>query len=185
MFRRDRLENHLGAFVMACFGLTAAGRFIESGLYFFLLLAIREFLASYFFLVRKEAATKSGLFLTLFSIVSSAMPLIYTVGIPSSLGALTAGEICSVIGFTLAALATVELGDRLSISPEKRGEFCRTGIYRFLRHPMYVGYFIAETALVIAFPQNRYLYVASMLMYLVRAKLENRVQASAQWLDKV
>lgn len=50
---------------------------------------------------------------------------------------------------------------------------------------MYVGYFIAETALVIAFPQNRYLYVASMLMYLVRAKLENRVQSNDQWLDQI
>ena len=113
------------------------------------------------------------------------MPLLYSVGIPSTLMAHTASEICSVIGFTLAALATVELGDRLSISPEKRGEFCRTGIYRFVRHPMYVGYFIAETGLVAAYPQNRYLYLVSMLMYLVRARLENRLQSNSAWLDKV
>ncbi|RYZ93601.1 MAG: DUF1295 domain-containing protein [Proteobacteria bacterium] len=161
---------------MACFGLTAAGRFIESGLYFFLLLAIREFLASYFFLTRREAAFSAGVPVMLFAFVSSAMPLLYSWGVPTSLSALTIAEVCSVIGFTLAALATVELGDRLSISPERRGEFCKRGVYKYIHHPMYIGYFIAETGLVIAFPQNRYLYVASMLMYLIRAKLENRIQ---------
>jgi protein-S-isoprenylcysteine O-methyltransferase Ste14 len=66
-----------------------------------------------------------------------------------------------IIGFLLATLATIELGDSMGVSPAYRGKVCRTGIYRWVKHPMYLGYAIADFSWVLVSPLNSIIYVVS------------------------
>ena len=70
--------------------------------------------------------------------------------------------------------ATVELGAAIGISPANRG-FVRSGIYHYIKHPMYLGYVISELELVFLNPINLGILVISVVLYSLRAFMENKV----------
>ncbi len=168
------LRSFAGAAVMAAFGFIAIFRFSTTGLVFFLLFAVRDFIAAYFFAQRKAPSRTASPSMTILSYVSSAFPLFYR-GYSLDAPSRVATELLAIGGFLLVTLATIELADRMGVSPAKRGDACVTGVYRYLSHPMYVGYAIAELGLVIANPANLVVYFVSVTLYAVRACAEHMV----------
>lgn len=171
-----KLRNLSGAFLMAVFGLIALGRSLETGLLFFMLLALRDFIASYFFFARSEANQKSQWPISVVAYVSAALPLCYS-GIPVIVQPQIQmfASLFIILGFALVALATIDLSSRMGISPAIRGEICRSGVYQFVSHPMYLGYIIAETGIVVGNPANLPLFAVSLILYLLRMRAESLI----------
>jgi protein-S-isoprenylcysteine O-methyltransferase Ste14 len=125
--------------MMVGFGVLALYRWHQTQLLFFLLLVLRDFTAGYFFLKRNSAQSKGAKLLMIFSYLSSAMPLLYLDSTVSSKALFLASDLLAIVGFLIVVLATVELGTSIGISPANRG-VVRSGIYRHIKHPMYLGY---------------------------------------------
>lgn len=164
--------KYLGSIMMFGFGLLALYRWQQTQLIFFLLLVLRDFVAAYFFLKREDAQQNSSRFISVIAYVSSAMPLMYFSPNGASKEILLASDILAIIGFLFVALATIELGTSIGISPAKR-TLVKTGIYKWISHPMYVGYIISETGLMFLNPQNILIFSLSILFYFVRMKSES------------
>ena len=94
--------------------------------------------------------------------------IIYSV---SSKALFLVSDLLAILGFLLVVLATVELGRSIGISPANRGHV-RSGIYRYIKHPMYAGYILSEIGLSLINPFNAILLLVSTTLYYFRAKAE-------------
>lgn len=166
--------KYFGSAMMIGFGALAFYRWQQTQLIFFLLLVLRDFAAGYFFLKRKTAQSKGSPFLKNLAYISSAMPLLYFGPTVSSKILFLVSNLSAIIGFLIVAFATIELGTSMGISPANRG-IVRTGIYRYIKHPMYLGYVISEIGLLILNPLNTTLFLISLSLYLFRTKSENKI----------
>ena len=111
--------------------------------------------------------------------ISAALPLLYLPAADDvNSGVATAAQLVMIGGFLLVALATIDLGASLGISPARRPQIIQSGVYKFFRHPMYIGHIIAELSLVFANPVNAVLFALSILLYLLRMKWESRILLS-------
>ena len=90
--------------------------------------------------------------------------------------------IVMTIGFSLEVWGYAVLFRSLSIVPEAR-DLKVTGPYRFVRHPIYLGQFIAQGGFLLIAARSHWLwislYVVFVAMQLYRSKLEDRVLATA------
>lgn len=156
------------------FGVIALWRWLQTDMLFFMLFALRDFLAAGFMFRRREAITKGDLSQQVIAYISSALPLFYQGTAPDVSSAMAIAQSLLVItGFTLVTLATIELGFCMGVAPANRGQRILTGVYRYLSHPMYIGYVIAELGLVFVNPSiNGVLFIASLSFYIYRARLE-------------
>ena len=96
--------------------------------------------------------------------------IIYSV---SSKALFLVSDLLAILGFLLVVLATVELGRSIGISPANRGHV-RSGIYRYIKHPMYAGYILSEIGLSLINPFNAILLLVSTTLYYFRAKAEEK-----------
>lgn len=163
--------KYLGSIMMFGFGLLALYRWQQTHLIFFLLLVLRDFVAGYFFLKRESAQITSGKLVSFTAYLSSAMPLLYFGPDHTTKEILLASDILAIIGFLFVALATIELGTSIGISPAKRS-LVKSGIYKWVSHPMYVGYVLSELGMAILNPLNLMLIFISSTLYVTRAKKE-------------
>lgn len=166
--------KYFGSAMMVGFGVVAFYRWQQTQLIFFLLLVLRDFAAGYFFLKRNPAYSKGPKFLTVLAYLSSAMPLLYLDSTVSSKALFLASDLLAIVGFLIVVLATVELGTSIGISPANRGVI-HSGIYRYIKHPMYSGYVVSELGLVILNPLNAALFAISVALYVSRARAEGRL----------
>ncbi|MCB0369615.1 MAG: hypothetical protein KDD45_09270, partial [Bdellovibrionales bacterium] len=111
---------------------------------------------------------------TVFAYLSSAMPLLYLGSTVASKTLFLASDLLATVGFLIVVLATVELGTSIGISPANRG-VVRSGVYGYVKHPMYFGYVVSEIGLVILNPLNAALFALSLSLYIFRSKSENKV----------
>ena len=161
---------------MAACAALAVYRWQASGYLFFALMALRDFLVCSLLLVRRAPRATGGTRDIVLAYASSFLVFLYQ-SAPTGVGAtgyVTANTLF-VVGFLLATLATLELGDRMGVSPAKRGVICNTGVYRMLKHPMYTGYIVAEVGWILLNPINAVIFVFSILGYWLRMRAENRV----------
>lgn len=166
--------RYFGSLMMIGFGILAFYRWYQTQLLFFLLLVIRDFCAGYFFLKRKPSKEQSGLSLSILAYISSAMPLLYFDPSTDIKALFALSSLLSILGFLLVTFATLELGSSMGISPARR-ELVKSGIYRYIKHPMYTGYIISESGLALLNPFNGLLLLLSVSLYFVRAKSENHI----------
>ena len=106
--------------------------------------------------------------------VSSALPLIYLSPLKST-PLQPIADIMSITGFLIATWATIDLGKQLGVSPAKRGRRHEGGLYRYCRHPMYLGYAVAQGGWVLINPFNIPLYALSLGLFFVRAREEEKL----------
>ena len=173
---RADLRGKSGALLMLAFAIFSGYRWTASGDMFFILLMIRELTAVFFFLRRRAALAQSSKLVSMLSYFSSALPLFYLAPLGSaSVFLISISHLFSIVGFLIATLATLELGNRMAVSPAVRGERCRSGVYRYFRHPMYTGYVLAEFGLVLSNPMNLLLFAASIAGYWLRSKKEDEL----------
>lgn len=163
--------------MMVGFGVLAFYRWQQTQLIFFLLLVLRDFAAGYFFFKRKPAYSKGSSLPAILAYISSAMPLLYMGPAVSSKALFLASDLLAIIGFLIVVFATIELGTSIGISPANRG-IVRTGVYRYVKHPMYLGYVVSEIGMVFLNPMNAVLLLISSILYFLRAKFEEKVLTS-------
>lgn len=166
--------KYFGSAMMVGFGAVALYRWHQTQLLFFLLLVLRDFTAGYFFLKRNVAHEKAALVPSVLAYVSSAMPLLYLGPVGASKALFLGADLLFIVGFLMVAFATLELGTSIGISPANRG-LVRSGIYRYVKHPMYLGYVISEVGLVLLNPLNLMIFGISVSLYFIRSKLENKI----------
>ena len=170
-------KKYIGSIIMLTFGVISYFRWSTSGELFFLLLALRDVIAS-FFLARREKSQANGkIIISIIAYISSGLPLFYLsapYGVQTKMLSLTA-DLFSIVGFLIVTMATIDLGTKLGVSPAKRGNKCVKGLYRFLKHPMYLGYTIAQIGWVLLNNANIMIYVASLALFYLRAKAENKI----------
>lgn len=165
----------IGAFIMAGFGLAAASRWSVSGEVFFILMALRDFIAAYFLATRLPAIRTSSWWPTVLAYVSSGLPLLYFSNQLVSPWDKAIADGFAIIGYLIVTLATIELGNKIGVAPAKRGKPVRTGIYRYIGHPMYKGYAIAHLGWVVFDPLNIFIYVIALFLFWCRSQYENLI----------
>ncbi len=104
-----------------------------------------------------------------------------------------AGGVLLTVGNGLDVWGYSILGRSFSIVPEPR-ELRTTGPYRFVRHPVYFGQFLAQAAIILISFKTHLVWISVYLLFvamqLYRSKLEDRVLEKAfgepyrQWKAK-
>lgn len=166
-----------GFLFMGAFASVALYRWNLTGSLFFLLHAWRELLASGFFLARRRSVVELGLQGAVIAYLSTLMPLFYSVGVANSdYRILAISNVLFILGAFLATLATIELGmgGNMGIAAAQRGRLTQSGVYRFLRHPMYLGYAIMEFGCVVQNIESWSVFTVSLLFYSMRSQWESR-----------
>jgi len=84
----------------------------------------------------------------------------------------------SAIGLAIVVLGKLSLGRSFGLAPANRGIVC-SGLYRFVRHPIYLGYLITHVGFVIANPAdwNLFILAAADGALMLRAIREERTLA--------
>ena len=85
----------------------------------------------------------------------------------------------SGIGLIIVILGKLSLGRSFGLTPANRG-VVSTGLYHFVRHPIYLGYLTTHVGFVIADPSvwNLMVLLAADVALLFRAKCEERTLAA-------
>ncbi len=144
-----------------------------------LLLVASEALVVVLTMVRRRAGsvdrTLKARLLTAFS--TFGPPLVR----PMSAGAIAPESITVAvvaIGLIIVVLGKLSLGRSFGLSPANRG-VVSTGMYRFMRHPIYLGYLITHVGFVAANPGewNLIVLAAADLALMFRAVREERTLA--------
>lgn len=166
----------IGSVIMFIFALVAGYRWHTTGLIFFGLLILRDLAASWFLITRKPSLEKANSkMIEILAYASSAWPFIYQGnGNLLLVHAVLISSILAILGFTISTLALFDLGSAFGVSPANRG-VVSTGLYRYVRHPMYTGYVIAEFGFVLLNPINLIFWTISVGLYFSRTKLEDRI----------
>jgi len=172
-------KKYIGSLIMINFASISITRWAQSGELFFLVLSFRDLIASYFFAKRQNADVKSTKTMAIIAYISSGLPLLYfsaPFGLEIRLYRLIA-DLLTIVGFLIVTWATIDLGTKLGVSPAKRGTKQTKGLYRFIGHPMYLGYGIAQLGWIFINKWNIYIYLTSLVLFLIRAKSESNLFA--------
>ena len=170
------LLNACLAALYALFMYRHAVTFLETREPTFLAIVVLETMIVTMFLVRREAscsdvslfaisATALGTFSTLFMapVGRSDVPSAVTVAI-------------QLVGLTMAIVSLGSLRRSFGLAPANRG-VKTSGMYRFVRHPLYASYLVALTGYLLAYPapRNFALLGISIVGQLIRMSLEERL----------
>lgn len=84
----------------------------------------------------------------------------------------------SGVGLAIVVLGKLSLGRSFGLAPANRGVVC-SGLYRIVRHPIYLGYVLTHVGFVIAHPAgwNMWTLAAADVALLLRAICEERTLA--------
>jgi protein-S-isoprenylcysteine O-methyltransferase Ste14 len=125
---------------------------------------------------RKESTISGTRGQSFIAYLSSAIPLIYISDEYGNLPEIRlAFHLLTILGFLIVIWATIDLGNRLGVSAAKRGDRCTTGIYRYFKHPMYIGYVIAQIGWVLVNKWNILIYIISLALMFYRSKAEEKI----------
>jgi protein-S-isoprenylcysteine O-methyltransferase Ste14/signal transduction histidine kinase len=173
----DRSKSILPAILFCFLGFRA---FSDSSLDpRILLIGLKSVLVAGLFLFRTQPEKESRGFTKSLAYLSAFLPFAFLRnGSPIAEGGwfYKAGLIVCVAGDALATWALVHLGRSFGVSPAKR-QLVASGPYRFLKHPIYLGYLISEISFFVLHFSiwNGALLVASASLMLFRAKAEEKI----------
>jgi protein-S-isoprenylcysteine O-methyltransferase Ste14 len=156
-----------------------AMNFVETGHITGLLLLASEALVVAFTLVRRPAEvvdrTWKARALTVFS--TFCPPLLRPVAV-AALAPESLTVVISAVGLMIVVVGKMSLGRSFGLTPANRGVVC-SGMYRFVRHPIYLGYLVTHVGFVVAYPAlwNVGVLVAADIALMLRAICEERTLA--------
>lgn len=180
-FKRDYGELAAKAFIVTLFSSMAmrlAKDAAETGHVTGILLLASEALVVGLTLLRRNAGTVDrswrARILTIFS--TFGPPLVKPTS--SSLAPETFTIMIASAGLMIVVLGKLSLGRSFGLTPANRG-VVSTGLYKFLRHPIYLGYLITHLGFVIANPANWNwcILAAADVALMLRAICEERTLA--------
>jgi protein-S-isoprenylcysteine O-methyltransferase Ste14 len=179
--RRDYGELAAKIFILTLFSAMAtsiAQDFARTGHATGLLLVVSEALVVALTLVRRTAFVVDrswrARMLTMFA--TFGPPLVRPSSDAVAPEALTL--FISGIGLIIVVMGKLSLGRSFGLTPANRGIVC-TGLYRVVRHPIYLGYLITHAGFVVANPAewNLTVLAAADVALLLRAICEERTLA--------
>jgi protein-S-isoprenylcysteine O-methyltransferase Ste14 len=181
--RQDWSELAAKTTIVVLFSLMAvrlAADYLRTGHVTGLLLVASEALVVLLTLFRRTAGTVDrslrARLLTMFSMLGP--PLVRpAVGVaPFATDALTV--LISAVGLMIVIIGKLSLGRSFGLTPANRG-VVSTGVYRFVRHPIYLGYLITHVGFVIANPitWNFAMLTAADIALVLRARAEEQTLA--------
>jgi protein-S-isoprenylcysteine O-methyltransferase Ste14 len=155
-----------------------------------ILLLASEALVVALTLVRRSAAIvdRSWRARLLTGFATFAPPLVSPVAAPGAPEHLTV--VMTAIGLIVVVVGKLSLGRSFGLTPANRGVVSR-GLYRFVRHPIYLGYLITHLGFMIANPSlwNIGLLSVADLALLLRARCEEQTLATSdeyrQYMQRV
>jgi len=165
--------------LFSAMAMRLAQDFVETGHITGLLLLASEALVVALTLVRRPAGvvdrTWRARTLTMFS--TFCPPLLRPVAV-AALGPESLTVMISAVGLMIVVLGKISLGRSFGLTPANRGVVC-SGVYRFVRHPIYLGYLITHVGFLIAYPAgwNLAVLVAADVALMLRAICEERTLA--------
>ena len=145
-----------------------------------LLLLASEALVVAFTLVRRAAGTVDRTWKAriLTMVATFGPPLVRPVSV-AALAPESLTIVIAAVGLMVVVLGKLSLGRSFGLTPANRG-VVSSGLYRFVRHPIYLGYLITHVGFVLANPADWNLLVlaAADVALLLRAKCEERTLAA-------
>ncbi|MFL5786267.1 MAG: methyltransferase family protein [Bacteriovoracaceae bacterium] len=173
------MKSRTAGLAFFIFALVSIYVFMKKKEFYYLLIFFENLVAGFCFFYRTEATSKAGLLATLASYVCMLIPMCYFKSV-TSLGPQQEfmSGVLLIVGVTIVTLVTLDLGKSNGIRPAKR-EVVKCGLYRFFNHPMYFGHSISQLSFIIKNPLNIYIYPFSILLFVYRARIENRLLRSA------
>jgi protein-S-isoprenylcysteine O-methyltransferase Ste14 len=177
-FREQAAEFCARAAISGLFVVLATrigAEYLQTGHLTGLLLLVSELLVVVLTVVRRKAATVDRTWQA--RVVAAAsivfVPFIHPTGGSPVPDLYTAAV--SAVGLALIIAGKVTLGRSFGLMPAHRGLVC-TGIYAFVRHPIYAGYVVTHAAFLVAHPGawNLIVLAVSDVALLVRATYEER-----------
>ena len=181
--RRDLGELASKAAIVALFSLMAVrlwGDFLRTGHVTGLLLVASEGLVVVLTVFRRSAGTVDrtmrARLLTVFSCFGP--PLVKPAASVAPMASEAFTVLVSAIGLLIVIVGKVSLGRSFGLTPANRG-VVSSGVYRLVRHPIYLGYLVTHVGFVVANPLNWNLAVlaAADIALLLRAILEEKTLA--------
>ena len=180
--KRDIGDLAAKACILTLFSVMAthlAAEFVATRHITGLLLLVSEALVVALTLVRRPAEvvdrTWKARTLTMFS--TFCPPLLRPVAV-AALGPESLTVIISAVGLIIVVLGKMSLGRSFGFTPANRGVVC-SGVYRFVRHPIYLGYLVTHVGFLIAYPAvwNLAVLLAADVALMLRAIFEERTLA--------
>lgn len=178
-----KTQRNLGFIVFLSFFFYFISKFYYSQSLYVLLICAKSLLVSLFYLKNiTPIKTTTDINVILLSYLSLFLPFFYS---SSSTISVLASNLSFflialfLIGHLISLLAIINLGTSFSIAPMKY-KIVREGVYRYFKHPMYMGYIIAETSYVLlefSF-RNLFILLCGISLYCYRAKKENEILSS-------
>ena len=179
--RRDYGELAAKFFILTLFSAMAtaiAQDFARTGHVTGLLLLVSEALVVALTLVRRNAAIvdRSWKARTLTAFATFGPPLVRPSAVAAAPESLTI--VISAIGLMIVVLGKVSLGRSFGLTPANRGIVC-SGMYRVVRHPIYLGYLITHLGFAMANPADWNLAVLALadVALMLRAICEEQTLA--------
>jgi protein-S-isoprenylcysteine O-methyltransferase Ste14 len=129
---------------------------------YLLLLAISETLPVALIIIRKPGEMVMKPYPWILALVGTAAPLLVR-PVPGGIGLLSDGAIAffMLVGIFFNITAKISLWRSFGLAPANRG-VRMGGPYRFIRHPMYLGYFLTQLGFLLA-----NLSVGNVIKYLI------------------
>ncbi len=181
--RGDRLADFGGrAVIVTLFTLFVAaiiGDVAETGHLTGLLLVASEGLVVVLTLIRRNAVWMDRSWRArLLTGVSMAGPPLVRPAVDGALAPDALTFALSAVGLVIVVLGKISLGRSFGLMPANRGVVC-SGVYRFVRHPIYAGYLVTHLGFLVAHATlwNLALLTTADLALLVRAIQEERTLA--------
>jgi protein-S-isoprenylcysteine O-methyltransferase Ste14 len=179
--RRDYGELAAKACILTLFSAMAtaiAQDFARTGHVTGLLLLVSEALVVALTLVRRNAAIvdRSWKARILTGVATFGALLVRPAGVAAAPESVAI--VISAIGLIIVVLGKLSLGRSFGLTPANRG-VVSTGLYRIVRHPIYLGYLITHIGFVVANPADWNLAVlaAADVALMLRAICEERTLA--------
>lgn len=177
----SKYKSLLGGFIFLSFSVYYVYYFFLTNQYILLLFAIKTALISIFFYIRLPSQNiKTPLIESVISYISTFLPLMYrenTTLFSSDTHLIFFSTYLA--GHLLSIFSIITLGKSFGLSPQKR-ELVSSGIYKYVKHPIYTGYVISEFSFTIMniSPRNVSIFLLATSLYFVRSKMEDRILRS-------
>ena len=113
-----------------------------------MLLCVSEMIGVFFIVIRRSGPIRLGPLAVLAAFCGSAFPLLVRPG-GQHLVPATASTACMILGLGLSIASKLYLNRSFGLVAANRGVKIR-GPYRFVRHPMYLGYMLTELGFLLA-----------------------------------
>ena len=172
----DAIERVVAAMFLGIFSLRLIQAYVETGTPHYLILIFSEYLVVGFIIFRRttdKISLKPSDWCI--AIAGTTLPMLVTPGGTQLVSGAISG-ILMLIGIAMSIWAKTSLRCSFGVVAANRGVKTR-GPYNFIRHPMYLGYFLTHVGYLLSNPTlwNFTIYAATVIFQILRISAEEHI----------